>query len=123
LSSKKPKKARNRLFARTKIISTIGPSSESKEIMEKMITAGLDVARLNFSHNSHQWHKEMYEKIRKISDEITILFDLQGPKIRIGELDKAYNLNQGDEFILTAEEIIGDNKRASVSLKTLHSSF
>ncbi|NHJ33611.1 MAG: pyruvate kinase [Asgard group archaeon] len=119
MSSQKTKKARNRNFARTKIVSTLGPSSESNKVIEKMITAGMDVARLNFSHNSHQWHKEMYERIRKISDEITILFDLQGPKIRLGELSEPYTLVQGEVFVLTTEDIIGDNKRATVSLKSL----
>lgn len=84
-----------------------------------MITAGMDVARLNFSHNSHEWHKDMFNKIRSVSDEITVLFDLQGPKIRLGELSEPYFLVQGEEFILTTEEIIGDNIRASVSLKSL----
>ncbi len=119
MSSLKAKKATIKNFARTKIVSTIGPSSDTKKILEKMIYAGMDVARLNFSHNSHQWHKEMYDKIRKISDEITILFDLQGPKIRLGELIQSYTLVQGEKFILTTEEIVGDNKRASVSLKSL----
>ncbi|MCK5157583.1 MAG: pyruvate kinase, partial [Candidatus Heimdallarchaeota archaeon] len=112
-------KTKNKIFARTKIVCTLGPSSESKSSLEKMITAGMDVVRLNFSHNSQEWHKETFNKIRSVSDEITILFDLQGPKIRLGELSDAYVLTQGDEFILTTEEIIGDNKRATISLKSL----
>lgn len=112
-------KTKNKIFARTKIVCTLGPSSESKRDLEKMITAGMDVVRLNFSHNTQQWHKEMFNKIRSVSDEITILFDLQGPKIRLGELSDAYILTQGDEFILTTEDIIGDSKRASASLKSL----
>ncbi len=123
MSSQKTKKAKNRNFARTKIVSTLGPSSESKNVLGKMIIAGLDVVRLNFSHNSHEWHKEMFDTVRSVSDEITVLFDLQGPKIRLGELSDAYFLSQGEEFILTTEEIIGDNKRATVSLKTLPSSL
>jgi pyruvate kinase len=119
LSSQKQKKAKNRNFARTKIVCTIGPSSDTKKVLEKMITAGMDVVRFNFSHNSHQWHKEVFKRVRSVSDEITVLFDLQGPKIRLGELSDAYNLVKGEEFILTTDEIVGDNKRATVSLKTL----
>ncbi|NHJ05021.1 MAG: pyruvate kinase [Candidatus Heimdallarchaeota archaeon] len=110
---------RNKYFARTKIICTLGPASDSTEIINKLISTGLDVIRLNFSHNSHEWHKKMFEKVRSISDEISILFDLQGPKIRIGELDEPHFLLQNDEVILTTEEIIGNKQRFSVSLKSL----
>ncbi|MFW9922372.1 MAG: pyruvate kinase [Candidatus Thorarchaeota archaeon] len=115
-------KIRNKNFARTKIVCTLGPASESKDMIEKLIHGGLDVARLNFSHNSHQWHKEMYDRIRSISDECTILFDLQGPKIRIGELTEPQFLIQGEDVILTNEDIIGDKNRFSVSLKNLYQS-
>ncbi len=115
-------KAKNKNFARTKIVCTLGPSNESSEVLVKMIEAGMDVVRLNFSHNSHEWHKEMFIRVRNISDEITVLFDLQGPKIRIGELEKPYAIYRGDDFILTTEEIIGDNKRVSVSLESLPNS-
>ena len=112
-------KPRNKNFARTKIVCTIGPESESKLALEKLIEAGMDVVRLNFSHNSHQWHKSIFQRVRELSDETTILFDLQGPKIRIGELESPYFLVRDDDVILTTEEIIGDNKRFTVSLKSL----
>ncbi len=112
-------KPRNKNFARTKIVCTIGPESESKTELEKLIKAGMDVVRLNFSHNSHAWHKTIFKRVRNISDEIAILFDLQGPKIRIGELDSPYFLNRGDDVILTTEEIVGNNERFTVSLKSL----
>ncbi|NHJ86942.1 MAG: pyruvate kinase [Asgard group archaeon] len=119
----KPKsKIANKEFARTKIVATIGPGSESKDTLVNMIEAGLDVARLNLSHGTHEWHKMIFDHIRSISDETTILFDLQGPKIRLGELDKSYVLNQNDYFTLTTEEIVGNNKRASVSLDSLNNS-
>ena len=79
LTKKVNNKARNKKFARTKIVATLGPSSESIKTLEKMIIAGLDVARLNFSHGSHDWHKNMFDKVRSLSDEVAILFDLQGP--------------------------------------------
>jgi pyruvate kinase len=117
---KKGKKiTRNKDFAKTKIVCTLGPTSDDKKTIEKMIEAGMDVVRLNFSHNSHSWHKDMFKKVRDISEEITILFDLQGPKIRLGEVEKKETLLQGQEFILTTEDIIGNQDRVSVSLKTL----
>ena len=112
-------KPRNKNFARTKIVCTIGPASESKKALERLIEVGMDVVRLNFSHSSHEWHKTIFQRVREISDETTILFDLQGPKIRIGELDSPYFLNRDDNVILTTEEIIGDNKRFTVSLNSL----
>ncbi|NHJ46372.1 MAG: pyruvate kinase [Asgard group archaeon] len=112
-------KARNKDFARTKIVCTLGPNSQDSKTIEKMIEAGLDVARLNFSHNSHQWHEMMFNKVRDISDEITILFDLQGPKIRVGELEKKITLFQGNDIILTTDDIVGSEERISVSLKNL----
>ena len=119
MNNKAKIKTRNKHFARTKIVCTLGPASESKEEIRKLITAGMDVVRLNFSHNFHQWHKTMYNRVRSISDEISILFDLQGPKIRIGELEEPQILQRNDDVILTTEEIIGDNKRFSVSLVSM----
>ncbi|NHK29842.1 MAG: pyruvate kinase [Asgard group archaeon] len=110
---------RNKDFAKTKIVCTLGPNSEDKDTIEKMIETGMDVVRLNFSHNSQTWHKEMFTKVRDISEEITILFDLQGPKIRLGEVEKKITLLQGQEIILTTENIIGNQNRVSVSLETL----
>ena len=78
------------LVGRTKIICTLGPASSSAEILEQMIKAGMDVARLNFSHGSHADHKAVIENIREASrrtgQAITLLQDLQGPKIRTGTL-------------------------------------
>jgi pyruvate kinase len=119
MASYKKNKVRNKKFSRTKIVCTLGPSSQDYKTIERMIEAGLDVVRLNFSHSSHQWHKETFEKVRKISDEITILFDLQGPKIRLGELEKNEMLIPGEEIVLTSEEIIGTKYRVSVSLESL----
>ena len=77
---------------RTKIIATIGPSSSDYKILKEMISRGVDVVRLNFSHGSYKDHLETIKNVRKISDEykvpITILQDLQGPKIRVGKLKK-----------------------------------
>ena len=70
----------------TKIVATIGPASESKDTLRKMIEAGMNVVRLNFSHNEHTWHREIINRVRELSHELDvpvgILADLQGPRIR-----------------------------------------
>ena len=71
---------------RSKIVCTIGPASRSEEILSQMIEAGMDVVRLNMSHADHPVAKETFNRIRSVDDTIPILFDLQGPKIRIGKL-------------------------------------
>ena len=93
---------------RTKVVATLGPSSSSPEVIRKLIIAGMDVARLNFSHGSYEDHKQVISNLRAISAEldipVTILQDLQGPKIRIGRLpDDQVILNQGDIVTLVPE--------------------
>ena len=98
---------------RTKIIATIGPSSSDYQILREMVIKGVDVVRLNFSHGSHKDHKKVISNVRKISDElgvpITILQDLQGPKIRVGKLEKEQIvLKDGDNLSVTSKNIIGN---------------
>jgi pyruvate kinase len=92
-------------YNRTKVVCTIGPSSNSEEMLRKMIIAGMDVARLNFSHGSHEEHARVVQLIRKLSEEmatpVTILQDLQGPKIRVGKLDAPYPVKPGDRIFLS----------------------
>ena len=99
---------------RTKIIATIGPSSSDYEILREMVIKGVDVVRLNFSHGSHKDHKKVISNVREISDElgvpITILQDLQGPKIRVGKLEKEQIvLKDGDNLSITSKNIIGNH--------------
>ncbi len=94
-------------YRSTKIICTIGPASANRETLVKMINAGMDVARLNFSHGSHENHKKILELIRSASKEagrqVGILLDLSGPKIRLGELNQAVlKLNHGQNVVLQA---------------------
>jgi len=106
----------------TKIVATIGPASESKEMLEKLIRAGMNVARLNFSHGDFEGHGRVIARIRKISADVGILADLPGPKIRIGELDREpIELATGQAFTLTTEKIVGDRDRAFLSFATLPS--
>ncbi|MFW9809082.1 MAG: pyruvate kinase [Candidatus Thorarchaeota archaeon] len=100
---------------KSKIVCTIGPASKSKEILEKMVAAGMDVARLNMSHEDHKSARKTLETLRSVDDTLPILFDLQGPKIRIGELSNPVDLVTGNEFVLSTEEFVGDESRVSVS--------
>ncbi|MFA7329531.1 MAG: pyruvate kinase [Candidatus Delongbacteria bacterium] len=109
---------------RTKIVCTIGPASESEEILDRLIRAGMDVARLNFSHGSHESHAEKFRQIRALAAAagrpVAILQDLAGPKIRIGGLAAGpITLRPGDEFTLTAREVPGDATEVSISYKEL----
>lgn len=109
---------------KTKIICTIGPASESPEVMAQLLRAGMNIARLNFSHGEFSWHKTVIERLRAAAKQegrrLAIMADLPGPKIRVGQLfEEPVPLSQGDTLTLTTEEIIGDRKRVHVSLPTL----
>lgn len=109
---------------KTKIVCTIGPASDSIEIMREMIKAGMDVARLNFSHGTHEEHRERIIKLRKAAAELgsnlAIMLDTKGPEIRTGYLEggKAI-LVEGSRVVLTTEEIKGNEHRISVTYKKL----
>ena len=113
---------------RTKIICTIGPASESTEILEKLIDAGMNVARLNFSHGTHEVHAKYIHLIREISKRmgaaIAILQDLQGPRVRIGSFEDgaSADLIVGQEFTLTTKPIDGTDKIVSTTYADLPNS-
>jgi pyruvate kinase len=109
---------------RTKIVCTIGPSSESRELVRELINSGMNVARLNFSHGTLEEHSRKIRIIREISEEldipVAILQDLGGPKIRVGEVSEpGIVLKPGQSFILTNEQIEGAGNRVSVSYHDL----
>jgi pyruvate kinase len=109
---------------KTKIVCTIGPASESQETMERMLLAGMNVARLNFSHGDFTGHARVIENLRAASAStgrrLAILADLPGPKMRIGQLEpEPIELRPGDFFTLTTEDIVGDSRRVSVSFPQL----
>jgi pyruvate kinase len=95
-------------FCRTKIVCTLGPSSSSAEALRSLIEAGLNVARINFSHSTHEQHAGTIALVRRIADEvgrpIAILGDLQGPRIRIGELPASRTLADGSDVVLAPEQ-------------------
>ncbi len=112
------------MMRRTKIVCTIGPASDSEEMMAKLIAAGMNVARLNFSHGTPEYQRELIRKLKRIrkalNKPVAILQDLQGPKIRIGVIEKGFvQLKPGQEFVLTADTVSGDEHRVSVSLTSL----
>ncbi len=103
----------------TKIVATIGPASQAPETLRAMIRAGMNVARINFSHGDHQTHGATIDHIRRIADEentvVAVLCDIQGPKIRIGDLQPdPMMLSIGDDITLTLDDVIGSNGLASL---------
>jgi pyruvate kinase len=109
---------------KTKIICTLGPATEDQRILERMILAGMDVARLNFSHGDFEWHKKTIETVRiacrKVGKRVAIMADLPGPKIRIGRLaNESIRVISGSVLTLTSEDIIGGQERISVNFPDL----
>lgn len=109
---------------KTKIVCTIGPASESEEMIEKMALAGMNVARLNFSHGTHEEHEKRIRTIKKVSKKlnlpIAILLDTKGPEFRIKTFKNGkITLAAGDEFTFTSENIEGDEKQVAVNFEGL----
>ena len=111
-------------FAKTKILATLGPQSSSTDIIKDLIKAGVDGVRLNMSHGTYEFFDELFESIHtscsELNSPLAILVDLQGPKIRIGELKKPIiNIETGNQIEITVEDIEGDEKIISTSYKEL----
>lgn len=104
---------------RSKIVCTIGPACESKEKLLQMAKAGMDVLRLNLSHGTMAEHQTRFKRIRKVLPHHPILMDLEGPRVRIGDVKAPIDLAEGDHLTLTTKDIEGDAARVSISLKTL----
>ena len=103
----------------TKILATIGPSSASKEVLSKLIDAGADAFRFNFSHGTHEEHKERFEQVRKLSKakgkHISIVADMHGPKLRVGIFEKGeVTLKKGQDFTLDLDKKAGNEKRVNL---------
>ena len=104
------------IFNRTKIIATVGPASSSKDMLLKMIRAGVDVFRINLSHGKHEVHQQVINNIREINAEqgyqVAILADLQGPKLRVGEMENdGAMLNETEIVTITTKPCIGNSKQ------------
>ena len=111
---------------KTKIVCTIGPASRSEKVMTEMLKAGMNVARLNFSHGDHESHKEVIETFRRVRERLgkpaAIMLDTKGPEVRIGTFkDGKITLKPGDTFTLTAREVEGDATCVSITYAELPS--
>ena len=109
---------------KTKIICTIGPASESEEKLKELMLAGMNVARFNFSHGSHEEHRRKFERIRKLRDELELpvatMLDTKGPEIRLKDFkDHKTELKAGQTFTLTSREVEGTNEEVSITYKDL----
>lgn len=111
---------------RTKIVATIGPTSSDKTTLKKMIQAGMNIARLNFSHGTHEDHANIFHLLRDLSHQLgkplAIMQDLQGVKIRVGELESPVTINTGDQIVMTTENPPGEGK-IPVDFSDLHKSL
>lgn len=109
---------------KTKIVCTIGPSSDSYEVLKALVNEGMNVTRLNFSHGTHPEHKKRIDTIKKLRDDldepIAIMLDTKGPEIRIKTFkDGMIRIEQGQDFTLTSEDVEGDGTRVSVTYKDI----
>lgn len=114
----------HRILRKTKIVATIGPASDSVETIKAMIRAGMNVARLNFSHGTHEEHRKRIETIRQASDELgthlAILLDTRGVEIRTGRLESGSAvLTTGETFNLYSDDRLGDSAGVAISFQTL----
>ncbi|NLK38919.1 MAG: pyruvate kinase [Clostridiales bacterium] len=109
---------------RTKIVCTIGPSCNTKKVLEQMLRNGMNVARLNFSHGTHETHKKDIETFRRVRDRLgmpaAIMLDTRGPEIRLRDFKEgSASLKCGEEYLLTTEEILGDDRCGSINCESL----
>ncbi|MBO5104384.1 MAG: pyruvate kinase, partial [Ruminococcus sp.] len=110
---------------KTKIVCTIGPATDDKNIMRELMLAGMNVARFNFSHGEYETHEKRFRMIEELRKELDLpvatLLDTKGPEIRLGKFvdDKPVEIHDGDVYVLTTEDILCDDKRGSISFKKL----
>ena len=110
---------------RTKILATIGPATSDKATVERLVEAGMNAVRLNFSHGSHDDHAEVFRTVREVQDEsgwrtLAIVGDLQGPKLRVGDLDAPLVVENGEELVVAGEDsAVGDDLPVAPSVLSL----
>lgn len=115
----------NIVFSKTKIVATVGPACNSKEMLEELMKAGVDVFRLNFSHGTHEGHKKVIQFIRELNNElgtnVCILQDLQGPKIRVDQVENGeVTIEPGQQLVITCkEDVLGTSEKISTSYDEL----
>lgn len=106
---------------KTKIVCTMGPATESEDVLRELIKAGMNVARFNFSHGSHDYHRAGVARVRKVSAElgipVAILLDTKGPEVRTGVLENGEKVHfeTGDKAIITTDDgVVGNHERFSL---------
>lgn len=113
------------MMRKTKIVCTIGPATDDDDIMRRIMQAGMNVARFNFSHGDYETHQRRYEQVVRLREElglpIATLMDTRGPEIRLGKFvdDKPVTIHDGDTYVLTTEDVLCTAERGSVSFKNL----
>ena len=111
---------------KTKIVCTLGPATDKDNVLEELIKNGLNVARCNFSHGSHEEHLGRMNKVKELREKcnkpVAILLDTKGPEIRTGALkdDKKVTLKEGQKFTLTTREVIGDETIGHIHMQVCH---
>ena len=111
---------------KTKIVCTLGPASTNEAVLEAMLRNGMNVARLNFSHGTHETHREAIELVRRVrrrlGQPLAIMLDTRGPEIRLRDFeDGAVTLDDGQDFTLTTTELLGTSTQASITYAGLPS--
>jgi pyruvate kinase len=110
-------------YNKTKIVATVGPASNSKDMLRALIKEGVDVFRLNFSHGAHEEHLKVIQYVRELNKElgtsVSLLQDLQGPKIRVNDVEPGTIIERGQELIITVHELLGNREIVSTSYKSL----
>eukprot|EP01123_Difflugia_compressa_P012682 TRINITY_DN5530_c0_g1_i1.p1 TRINITY_DN5530_c0_g1~~TRINITY_DN5530_c0_g1_i1.p1 ORF type:complete len:534 (+),score=127.60 TRINITY_DN5530_c0_g1_i1:106-1602(+) len=110
-------------LTKTKIVCTLGPASSSFDVLEKMLLAGMDVVRLNFSHGAHEDHKKLFDTVRQLSQkhdhQLSIICDIQGPKIRTGKMVAPFQVNVGDRIDVTPKQVMGTKECIQIKYETL----
>ncbi len=110
-------------YNKTKIVATVGPASSSKEMLRALLKEGVDVFRLNFSHGTHEDHLKVINNVRELNEEmgtnVALLQDLQGPKIRVNDVQPGVELKAGQELIITTRQLLGNQEIVSTSYEGL----
>ena len=109
---------------RTKIICTMGPATDNEDVLRDLMLNGMDVARLNFSHGSHEEALERINRIKKVRDElnipVAILLDTKGPEVRIKDFKEGkVELKEGQKFTLCTDDVVGDENQVSITYANL----
>lgn len=109
---------------KTKIVCTLGPACANEKTLEEMLRGGMNVARFNFSHGTHEYHKQMIDMFRSVRDRLglpaAIMLDTKGPEIRVGDFENGkVTLRRGDSFVLTSREVMGNESCVHMSFPLL----